>query len=139
MKGRMRIFLLALLAAASAAYTVDGSDALFLVVCVVALAAFHLSPKVAGAAAFGLCFILSSLLFAGGLVAYAFNLAAVSLALLVCALVVSLARYRDPDVGKDFIAKGREHADASAESRKEKSGRDRIRRIHVENPRIPEK
>jgi predicted membrane protein len=139
MNGRIWIFLLALLAAASAGYTFDGSDALFFVVCIIALAALHLSPKVAGAAAFGFCFLASSLLFTFGFVAYAFNLAAVSLALLVSALAVSLMRYRDSGGGKDFIAKGREVADGPAESRKEKGGRDRIRRLHVEDPRIPEK
>lgn len=139
MNRRIWIFPLALLAASSAAYMMDGSDTIYIIVCIASFAAFQLSPREAGALTFGISFFASSLLFAFGFEAYAFNLAVVSLAILVSALVASLVRYRDSGRGNGFIGNRREGFDVPAESRKEKSGRDRIRRLHVEDPRIPEK
>jgi len=110
MKAPALIFLFVPLAVASAAYVMIGSDAIIIIVFIVALAAFHFSPRESVAAAFGFCFLVSSLLFAAGLEQYAFDLAVVSLALLVAALIAALVRCRDSGSGNDFIARRRKGA-----------------------------
>jgi hypothetical protein len=135
----MKAMLWALVLALILAYAGLGVEMAFPFLVIACALAFYHHSQVAGAAAVAAAVILAGFLFALGMRQYAFGVSEASLGMLMAATAVAAWKWRMQTGGNDFIANRREVVDAPAESRKEKGGRDRIRRLHVEDPRIPEK